>query len=89
MEVKEESKSPIDEEVNKLTLEELDLPTRIVNALRKSGYGTVSDLLGIKPGDLAKIKNLGEKSIKTVQAALAKKDVFWKPGGNDETQSKG
>lgn len=81
VEVKKEVKSLIDEEATKLTLEELDLPTRIVNALRKSGYGTVSDLLGIKPGDLAKIKNLGEKSIKTVQAALAKKGVKWEPGG--------
>jgi len=81
MAVKEEPKLPVYEEATRLTLEELDLPTRIVNALRKSGYGTVSDLLGIKPGDLAKIKNLGEKSIKTVQAALAKKEVKWEPGG--------
>ena len=81
VEIKEEPKSPIYEEATRLTLEELDLPTRIVNALRKSGYGTVADLLGIKPADLAKIKNLGEKSIKTVQAALAKKDVSWEPRG--------
>ena len=81
VEVKKEAKSPIDEEATKLTLEELDLSTRIVNALRKSGYGTVADLLGIKPADLAKIKNLGEKSIKTVQTALAKKGVKWEPGG--------
>ncbi len=81
VEAKEEPKLPIYEEATRLTLEELDLPTRIVNALRKSGYGTVSDLLGIKPNDLAKIKNLGEKSIKTVQAALAKKEVKWEPGG--------
>ena len=81
VEIKKEAKSPIDEEATKLTLEELDLSTRIVNALRKSGYGTVADLLGIKPADLAKIKNLGEKSIKTVQTALAKKGVKWEPGG--------
>ena len=89
MEAKEEAKPLLDEEVNKLTLEELDLPTRIVNALRKSGYGTVADLLGIKPEDLAKIKNLGEKSIKIVQAALAKKDVAWNPGGKNEAPNKG
>ena len=64
-------------EVNSLTLEELDLPTRIVNALRKTGYGTVSDLLGSQPEALAKVKNLGEKSIKIIKAALAKKDVVW------------
>lgn len=87
VEVKEEPKPQLYEEATKLTLEELDLPTRIINALRKSGYGTVSDLLGINPGNLAKIKNLGEKSIKTVQAALAKKKVIWEPGENNEASS--
>lgn len=74
---KEKEKVLVDAEVTKLTLEELDLPTRIVNALRKSGYGTVSDLMGITPEDLVKIKNLGEKSIKIVKEALAKKGVSW------------
>jgi len=80
MDVKEEKKPQIDDEVTKLTLEELDLPTRIVNALRRTGYGTVSDLMAIKLADLAKIKNLGEKSIKIIQSALAKKGVNWRPG---------
>ena len=80
VEAKEEKKPQIDDEVTKLTLEELDLPTRIVNALRKSGYGTVSDLLAINLDDLAKVKNLGEKSIKIIQNALSKKGVDWKPG---------
>jgi len=80
MDIKEEKKPQVDDEVMKLTLEELDLPTRIVNALRKTGYGTVSDLMAIKLDDLAKVKNLGEKSIKIVQAALAKKGVDWHPG---------
>jgi len=80
MDVKEEKKPQIDDEVTKLTLEELDLPTRIVNALRRTGYGTVSDLMAIKLADLAKIKNLGEKSIKIIQSALAKKGVNWQPG---------
>lgn len=87
VEVKEEPKPQIYEEATKLTLEELDLPTRIINALRKSGYGTVSDLLGINPDNLAKIKNLGEKSIKIVQAALAKKKVVWEPGESHEASS--
>lgn len=78
--LKEEVKPQLYEEAAKLTLEELDLPTRIVNALRKTGYGTVADLLAINPDNLAGIKNLGEKSIKTVQAALAKKSIKWEPG---------
>jgi DNA-directed RNA polymerase subunit alpha len=80
VDVKKEKEPQVDDEVMKLTLEELDLPTRIVNALRKTGYGTVSDLMVINLDDLAKVKNLGEKSIKIVQAALAKKGVDWHPG---------
>jgi DNA-directed RNA polymerase subunit alpha len=63
-------------ETMKLTVEELELPTRIVNALRRGGYGTVSELLAASNQDLTKVKNLGEKSIKIVQAALAKKGVL-------------
>lgn len=80
VEVKKEKKAKIDSEIGSLTLEELDLPTRIVNALRKNGYGTVSDLFGANPNDLAKVKNLGDKSIKTIKAALKKQGVEWKVG---------
>lgn len=79
-EVKKVKKAKIDSEIGSLTLEELDLPTRIVNALRKSGYGTVSDLFGANPNDLAKVKNLGDKSIKTIKTALKKQGVEWKVG---------
>ena len=58
-----------------LTVEELDLPTRIANALRKGNYGTVAELVVADETDLSKVKNLGEKSIKVVEAALAQKGV--------------
>jgi len=61
-----------------LTVEELDLPTRIANALRKGGYGTLGDLTAATREDLAKVKNLGEKSIKVVEAALREKEVSLK-----------
>lgn len=65
----------IEDEVYKLTVEELDLPTRIANALRKGGYKTVKDLTQATPEDIAKVKNLGEKSVTTVSKALEKKGV--------------
>lgn len=61
-----------------LTVEELDLPTRIANALRRGGYGTLGDLVTASLPDLGKVKNLGEKSIKIVEAALAKKGASLK-----------
>jgi len=61
--------------VLRLTVEELDLPTRIANALRNGGYGTVDKLVKADEVDLTKVKNLGEKSIKIIRATLAQKGV--------------
>ncbi len=63
------------DEVMKLTVEELDLPTRIANALRKGGFKTVGDLLSSNKSDISKVKNLGGKSIEIVQEALDKKGL--------------
>jgi len=61
--------------VGKLSVEEVGLPTRVANALIKAGYETVEDLVKAKKEDLAKVRNLGEKSVKIVSAALAEKGV--------------
>jgi DNA-directed RNA polymerase subunit alpha len=76
-EVKEESSSlsPEEAEVMRLTVEELDLPTRIANALRKGGFKTVGDLSGAPKNVVAKVKNLGEKSVDVINEALMKKGV--------------
>ncbi|HJX46064.1 MAG TPA: DNA-directed RNA polymerase subunit alpha [Patescibacteria group bacterium] len=59
----------------KLSVEEIGLPTRVANALIKAGYETVEDLVKVKREDLVKVRNLGEKSIKIVAAALADKNI--------------
>ena len=61
--------------IGKLSVEEIGLPTRVANALIKAGYETVEDLVKVKREDLVKVRNLGEKSIKIVAAALADKDI--------------
>ncbi|HUV46653.1 MAG TPA: DNA-directed RNA polymerase subunit alpha [Candidatus Bathyarchaeia archaeon] len=80
---KEETRE--DSEVLKLTVEELDLPTRIANALHRGGYETVKDLLKAKHQDIAKVKNLGKKSIDTIMEKLAEKGVELR----NETQKAG
>jgi DNA-directed RNA polymerase subunit alpha len=74
----EEKKEEFTSEILRLTVEELNLPTRIANVLRKGGYETVKDLTLAVPADIVKVKNLGEKSIKVIQAALAEKGVSLK-----------
>jgi DNA-directed RNA polymerase subunit alpha len=61
--------------VGKLSVEEVGLPTRVANALIKAGYETVDDLVKADKDDLAKVRNLGEKSVKIISAALAEKGV--------------
>lgn len=65
----------ISEEILKMTLEELDLPTRIVNALHNGGIDTVGQLLGTPKKELYKIKNLGAKSITTIEEVLRDKGI--------------
>jgi DNA-directed RNA polymerase subunit alpha len=59
----------------KLSVEEIGLPTRVANALIKAGYETVEELVNADKKDLVKVRNLGEKSLKIVAAALGQKGV--------------
>ncbi|MFI5240934.1 MAG: DNA-directed RNA polymerase subunit alpha [Microgenomates group bacterium] len=61
--------------VGKLSVEEVGLPTRVANALIKAGHETVEDLVHAKKEDLVKVRNLGEKSLKIIAAALGAKGV--------------
>lgn len=65
----------ISDEILKMRIEELDIPTRIVNALANGGIETIGQLLGSPRGDLMKIKNLGVKSLAVVEEKLREKGV--------------
>ncbi len=65
----------ISDEVLKMRIEELDIPTRIVNALGNGGIETIGQLLGTQRADLMKIKNLGTKSLAVVEEKLREKGV--------------
>jgi DNA-directed RNA polymerase subunit alpha len=61
--------------VGKLSVEEIGLPTRVANALIKAGFETVEQLANARKEDLVKVRNLGEKSLKIIAAALGTKGV--------------
>ena len=75
VEKKEEEKLTDLGPVGKLSVEEIGLPTRVANALTKAGYETVEDLVRAKKTDLVKVRNLGEKSLKIIAAALGTRGV--------------
>lgn len=57
------------------TIEELELPTRVNNALHSAGVETIEDLLNTPSEKLGTIKNLGAKSIKDIQGKLSEKGL--------------
>jgi len=64
----------------KLSVEEIGLPTRVANALIKAGFETVEQLAHAKKADLVTVRNLGEKSLKIIAAALGTKGVDFLKG---------
>lgn len=59
-------------------VEDLDLPTRTTNALKKGGYEKLGDLAVASMSDLKQIKNLGEKSVEEIVEKLSKRDIIIK-----------
>lgn len=58
-----------------LTIDEIDLPTRIYNSLRNGGIETIGQLLKTSKKDLLTIRNLGRKSIEAIEEKLKEKGL--------------
>ncbi len=67
--------SSISEDVLKLTVDELDLPTRIYNSLRNGGIETLGQLLGTPRKELISMRNMGAKSIAIIDEKLKEKGI--------------
>jgi DNA-directed RNA polymerase subunit alpha len=65
----------VSEDLLKLTIDELDLPTRIYNSLRNGGIETVGQLLGTQRKDLVAMRNMGSKSIAVIEEKLREKGI--------------
>src|SRR3989344_6276301 len=71
----EDSDLKVSEETLKLTIEELDLPVRITNALKAIEINTIEDLINTSRPELLKAKNLGTKSIRLISEKLAERGL--------------
>lgn len=56
--------------VLEMTIEDMDLSVRSYNCLKRAGICTVEDLTKKSESDLAKVKNLGKRSLEEVQEKL-------------------
>lgn len=59
----------------RLTIDELDLPTRIYNSLRNGGIETVEQLLTTPRKDLISMRNMGGKSLSVIEEKLREKGI--------------
>ena len=57
-------------------VDDLDLPTRVLNALKKAGIVKLADLKAMSLSDLQKVKNLGEKSAQQVVEKAKDKGII-------------
>ncbi len=74
-EVAEDTSHKISQEVLKLTIEELDLPVRITNALKAIEINTIEDLINVPRQQLLKAKNLGTKSLTLISEKLSERGL--------------
>jgi DNA-directed RNA polymerase subunit alpha len=65
----------ISEDLLRLTVDELDLPTRIYNSLRNGGIETIAQLLNTPRKDLISMRNMGAKSIAIIEEKLGEKGI--------------
>lgn len=60
-----------------ISVEEIELPLRVTNALKKAGFGNIETLTRAGRGEVSKSKNVGEKSLKVIDAWLKDKGYSW------------
>lgn len=65
----------IDEKVYETIIDELDLPTRVINALLREGIETVGDLVQQGKETLVDLKGVGRKSLDLIEVELKKLGV--------------
>ena len=61
-----------------ISVEEIELPLRVTNALKKAGYPTIDTLIKAGRLEVSKSKNVGEKSLKIIDSWLTEKGFAWK-----------
>ena len=65
----------IDQKLNDIIIDELNLPSRVINALLRENIETVADLIRVGKDKLIGVKGLGKKSFVLIEAELKKMSI--------------
>lgn len=72
---KEEEGKKIDQKLNDIIIDELNLPSRVINALLRENIETVADLVRVGKEKLIGVKGLGKKSFILIETELKKMEI--------------
>jgi len=64
-------------QLSDISVEEIELPLRVTNALKKADFNTIDTLIRAGRGEVSKSRNVGEKSLKVIDAWLKNKGYSW------------
>lgn len=71
-----QAKSPsVSDSILRLTIDELDLPTRIYNSLRNGSIETLGQLMETSKKGLLSMRNMGNKSVAVIEERLKEKGI--------------
>lgn len=71
----EKEQEEFEKKYNEIIIDELNLPSRVINALLRENIETVSDLIKVGREALMTLKGLGKKSIHLIDDELKKMDI--------------
>ena len=71
----EVKKEAIDKKLFEIIIDELNLPSRVINALLREKIETVADLIKVGQGKLMEMKGVGKKSIQLIEEELKKMGI--------------
>lgn len=70
-----EGQKEIDPKLKEIIIDELNLPSRVINALLRENVETVADLISVGKEKLIKVKGLGKKSFVLIEDELRKMGI--------------
>lgn len=70
-----EKKDVIDQKLYEIIIDELNLPSRVINALLRENIETVADLVKVGRERLTNMKGVGKKSIELIEVELKKMGI--------------
>ncbi len=71
----DEKKEAIDKKLFEIIIDELNLPSRVINALLREKIETVADLVKTGKDKLTGMKGVGKKSIELIEEELKKMEI--------------